>query len=153
MQKISKALDDITTPIFSKNGFIDQKLIKFWPVIVGESLAQFTTPEKIAFSGSRTRQGVLHIAISNPALALEIQSQEGRIVEKISTYFGYQAVSRIRLVMEKNAGKKISNDNKVTRTKITQSDKENIKQSLKCIDDKELAAVLTSMLSSMFEDY
>lgn len=151
MQKISKALDDITNPIFSKNGFIDHKLLKFWPVIVGDSLSQFTTPVKIAFSGGRTRQGVLHIAISNPALALEIQAQEGRIVEKIATYFGYQAVSRVRLIMERNAGKKISNDNKVSKTKISPSDNENIKQSLKEVKDKELAEVLKAMSSSLFE--
>lgn len=151
MKNIGRSLDNITSPIFSKNGFVDQKIIKYWPLIVGDSLAKYTSPIKITFAGERTRGGVLHIGISNPSLSLEIQSQEFRFIEKISTYFGYQAVSRIRLSVEKKAGKKPDNDNKLTKSNITESEKKELLKHIEKHPDPELRKVFQSLLGNMFE--
>ncbi len=92
--------DDLTKSTFKKYGFINVKILNQWDIIVGEALAKVCLPEKITFEPGQTRSGILHITVTNPAFSLEIQSYEGRIIERIATFFGYKAVSKIRIAVK-----------------------------------------------------
>jgi len=72
-------------------------LITEWPSIVGETLAAWASPLKLAFPRGRRDLAVLHIQVSGAA-ALEIQHDEPRIIERINRFFGYAAVARLKLI-------------------------------------------------------
>jgi hypothetical protein len=82
---------------FKKHGFINLRLLQDWPEIVGKQLAQICRPMKINFNPGQSQAGVLHLQITNPAFSLAVTSQQTRIIDKISTYFGYKAVSKVRI--------------------------------------------------------
>lgn len=135
-RKFSSIYDTVTRDCFSKYGFVNTKIIEQWRSIVGEHLANISVPEKISFNGHNLSGGILHIAISSPAFALEIKAQEGRIIEKISVFFGYKAVSSIRTRIHAGFAKKTFTQNTLKTDNIQQPD--NISQ----LKDAELKEVL-----------
>lgn len=101
----------ITRPVFEKFGFQRAALLSEWDVIIGEPLSQFTAPEQIKWPkvhddhvGDETRKEVraregatLVIRVEGP-VSLEVQHQSQQIIERINSYFGYRAVSQIRIL-------------------------------------------------------
>ena len=100
--KLDSALADAMKPSCQKYGFITYRIIAYWSQIVGEKMASLSSPLQIIFEPHKNYNGTLLIATSNPGFALEIQSSQNVILSKISTYFGYQAVSKIRIKIMKN---------------------------------------------------
>lgn len=78
-------------------------LLEHWEEIVGADYARCTTPVKVTFphalpgslnaSGKRG-DGTLHIRLPQ-GLVMEFTYQTERIKQRITAYFGYQAISRI----------------------------------------------------------
>jgi len=98
VETLGRTVNRLTGRVFGKRGMDDGAIARHWPEIAGETLARVSVPEKIAYEkGERTR-GTLQLRVSNSALATEIQHSEPIIVERINTYFGYQAVARLRLI-------------------------------------------------------
>ncbi|MEO8668402.1 MAG: DciA family protein [Bauldia sp.] len=93
---VGKALD----PVAAKRGFATADLLASWPDIVGRRNAEFTAPEKITWpreSGDGTGAGTLHMRVDGPRAVL-IQHEIGQIIERLNSFFGYAAITRIRLV-------------------------------------------------------
>jgi len=152
LKSFSRLFDDVTKLSFSKHGFANHKIAAYWPMILGKTLAQFTVPQKIVFKPGQSRDGVLYIGVSNPGLSLEIQSCEAKIVEKISQFFGYQAVSRIRVNIDRGAAK--SDTKKApqdVREVISNDDFKSFEQDLENIKDEELKNTLTSLMKSLYK--
>ncbi|HUD52763.1 DUF721 domain-containing protein [Parvibaculum sp.] len=93
----------ITRDIFRKRGFSQSHILAHWPAIIGEALAEYCSPEKLAFprtpNEGRGPQGsaTLTVRVDGP-IALEIRHLEPQIVERINGYYGYTAVARLKLV-------------------------------------------------------
>lgn len=93
----------ITRDIFRKRGFAQGHILAHWPEIVGMALAEYSSPEKLAFprgpsEGHRSSAGAtLTVRVDGP-VALEIRHLEPQIVERINGYYGYNAVSRLKLI-------------------------------------------------------
>ena len=75
---------------YRQHGFAESRLITDWQVIVGERLAEVCLPEKLS------RDGALSIRVT-PAFALELQHLEPKVLERIATFFGHRAVTRLKL--------------------------------------------------------
>lgn len=65
-----------------------------WPQIVGSDFARFCEVEKLTFPYKQRQNGRLTVRASS-AMAVAITYQEPLILEKINSYFGYQAVSKL----------------------------------------------------------
>lgn len=94
---LSATLDRLTRPVFRRRGFAEGAVLTDWPAIVGTHLAERSAPEKIVPAGPRG-EGTLHLRIKDGALALELQHLEPILLERINGYFGYRAVSRLRMI-------------------------------------------------------
>lgn len=88
---ISSALQKVTEKIYRKRGFASAGVLNNWAAIVGEDLARHSMPERLG------NDGTLHLRIDGP-LATEIKHQEPQILERIASYFGYRAVTRLSLL-------------------------------------------------------
>ncbi|MBN07910.1 MAG: hypothetical protein CMM45_08770 [Rhodospirillaceae bacterium] len=98
LRTISANVEKITKPIFGKRGFGEAAIVTDWPHIVGATLARHTMPELISFPRSGRTDGTLKLKIDSSALALELQHLTPQLIDKINTYFGCGAVSRIQIV-------------------------------------------------------
>ncbi|HEY0835526.1 MAG TPA: DciA family protein [Azospirillum sp.] len=94
---IGRTVPDVAGKALGKRGLAFGSLITEWPSIVGQQMSLRTAPEKLAFPRGKREDATLHIRAMG-AVALELQHLEPLIIERINGYFGYRAVSRIRLV-------------------------------------------------------
>lgn len=121
MKPLTRALDKVTKPTFAKRGFASIRIITDWEKIVGHDVASCSTPRNLLFPKDKNSGGTLHIEVAHSALATEIVYMEPFILEKISCYFGYKAVSKLKVIQnikanwqnteEQQPDKKISLEN------------------------------------------
>jgi hypothetical protein len=97
MRALGASIDKLTRQSFGQRGLTDGKIIHHWPEIIGEMMAVGSLPEKITYTKGQRGRGTLHLRVSNSGLATEIQHLEPMILERVNTYFGYQAVARLKL--------------------------------------------------------
>lgn len=88
-------MSKVAGPVIRKRGLAEARIVTDWPKIVGAQVAACTCPEKLA-PGSDGVDGTLHIRVAG-GWATELQHLEPVFVEKVNAYFGYKAVSRLRL--------------------------------------------------------
>jgi len=86
----------IVRPIFKARGLMEGKIITHWPQIVGEKFARLALPEKITFARGKKTEGTLHLSVTSSG-ALLLQYAQDLILEQVNTYFGYKALSTLRM--------------------------------------------------------
>ncbi len=91
---LDKLVEQLTRPMFKTQGLGGSRIVSQWQSIVGKELAQHTLPEKLSFPKGKQTGGTLVISTEN-GFATELQHRIPQIIERLSTYLGYQAVSRI----------------------------------------------------------
>jgi len=96
LRAIAAEIPGIAGAALGKRGFGEAQLVAQWPSIIGESLAQGVSPERLSFARGERREGTLHLRVA-PGLALEVQHREPVLVERINAFFGYRAVARLAL--------------------------------------------------------
>ena len=98
---LNNILPDVTKTAFRKRGITEIKLINDWQLIVGEELAKNCSPDRIIYAKKGSGKGAtLYINVYG-SIALELQHMEPIIIDKISGYFGYNAVAKIKLIQTK----------------------------------------------------
>lgn len=95
-QTVGAILPRIAGKALGKNGLGEAHLIQHWPEVVGERLAESTSPDKLRFPRGARRDGTLRLRVA-PGIALEIQHSEPVLLERINSFFGYRAVARLSL--------------------------------------------------------
>lgn len=116
-------LPQLTRKAFENFGFSTASLILDWPMIIGPDLAACTMPEQIKWppkkptpsisctSREDSRPGAaLLILRVDPSYLLEATYSSKLIIDRINSYFGYQALAEIRMLSyplnsSKNANK------------------------------------------------
>jgi hypothetical protein len=94
---LAATLPKVTKPALEKHGRAYASLIGEWTNIVGPALAEVSLPEKLAAARDRTGGGVLTVRVAGAA-ATELQHLTPQILDRINTYLGFAAVSRLKLV-------------------------------------------------------
>lgn len=94
---VARTLD----PLVARRGFATAELITRWAEIAGPDLARVTRPEQInwpraAEGEPESRPGIVILRVEGRA-ALDVQHGSGQIVERINAYFGWRAVSGLRI--------------------------------------------------------
>lgn len=98
----------LTRKAFEKYGFSTATLITEWPTIVGTEMAAWTAPERLKWprlaedadggEPARSRSRATLVLRVDQARALDVQYKARQIIERINAYFGYAAVSEIRII-------------------------------------------------------
>ena len=96
-RRIGRTVQDVAGKALGKRGLAFGSLITDWPSIVGQQMSQRTAPDKLSFPRGKRENATLHIRAMG-AIALELQHLEPQIIERINSFFGYNAVARIRLI-------------------------------------------------------
>ena len=95
---LTKDIGQLTKNIFGARGFSGVDLIANWVDIVGEELSLGVLPVRLTFPYQKRTNGVLHVRAAGGTFALLFEHQKVRVLERVNTYFGYPAISDIRIV-------------------------------------------------------
>lgn len=102
METLSKHFREITKAAFARHGFAQADVVAHWDAIVGEELAAVSAPDRIKWprgaAEEARKQGGTLIIRAAPGRALELQYEASRIIAAINRFFGYGAVSQIKVV-------------------------------------------------------
>jgi hypothetical protein len=85
---------------FARQGFAQSELVTRWKDIVGPEVAAHAEPLKMRWNrtsdGESAEPATLVLRVEGP-VAIEIQHLAGVIIERVNRFFGWQAVSGLRL--------------------------------------------------------
>jgi hypothetical protein len=101
MQTLDKEFRVLTRAAFARYGFAYADLITQWPAIVGESVARWSEPERIKWprmAGDERKQGGTLVIRVTPGRGLELQHETPRIIERINAFYGYAAISSVKIM-------------------------------------------------------
>jgi hypothetical protein len=100
MERLDKHFKQLTRAAYEKHGFAYGEVLTQWEAIVGEKLARQTRPLKIKWprQGSSPRKygGTLMVQAA-PGFAMELHYESPRLIERLNSYFGYGAISAIKI--------------------------------------------------------
>ena len=153
LQSLSQTLLPIAQSILGKNGFVETDIITNWVEIICEQLAQYSFPQKIEFPKDKKNNGCLHITVPSGAFAVEIKHREKYILDKINTYFGYNAVSSLRIIQNNElciSDYNIKKTNKKALPQISKEDSDFIKNISNEINNENLKEILIKLGHSVY---
>ena len=149
-KKLADTLDAVTHSAFIKKGFHERKIITDWELIVGEQFSYYTCPRKLTLH-TRTNEGILYIECYTSSIALQISYMEPLIIEKIATYFGYRAVSKLRIIQKPLSVRSTSPVlSKTPIASLPTHIQSNLTHLLQDIDDPDLKEQLHTLGRSIF---
>jgi hypothetical protein len=89
--------------IAGKHGFAEADVLLNWPAIAGAELAATCQPVKVSYGPQRTLGATLVVQASS-ARAPEIEMKGPMIVERVNQYYGYRAITRLRVTQSTGLG-------------------------------------------------
>ena len=155
LQALSQTLLPLAKNILGKKGFIETDIIACWNEIIGEQLAQYSFPQKIDFPQNKRNNGCLHLAVPSGAFAVEIKHQEKYILDKINTYFGYNAISSLKIIQnnELSLTPQLNNKTKINnKASLTKEEIADIQNASNEIKNKNLKEILIKLGHSIYAD-
>lgn len=97
----TRTLAECTTPLTDEalggRGKMQARLLRDWPQIVGPDMAKRCAPDSLTFPRDGGGNGTLTLRAS-AAHALDIHYAEPVLLERLASYFGYRAITRLRIV-------------------------------------------------------
>lgn len=105
--QIAEVANRLLDPILTKRAGINTLLLGSWDEIAGEQFADCSRPERIRWprqdgpneTGGGFSPGQLTIACEG-ARALFLMHQEAELISRVNSFFGYRAISQIRIVQK-----------------------------------------------------
>ena len=154
-KKIGDTLSKINKNYSSKFGKIEFIILSKWTQIVGSFFADHSEPDKISRITEEFNEfdepiykNFLHVRVS-PAAAVEFQHYKDTIIEKINSFFGYKAITDLRLqqnfIPENKTGRSTNQFDK----EISEEEKVSIKSEISSIKDKELEKSIVNLGASI----
>ena len=148
--QIHKHFRAVTRKAFERYGFAYAEILSRWREIAGDEIAAFSAPERIRWPRTgadgtvpdrRKLGGTLVIRVTD-GRAVELQHQTARIVDRVNTYYGYEAITGLKLVQ----GPLPRQDRPVSRPVDLDAEQEaDLELSLARIDDEDLRRALARL--------
>lgn len=155
LSSISQTILPFAKRILGKKGFVEVDILTNWHKIAGDELADYSFPQKIDFRRGEKTNGILHLCVPTGAFALEIQHREKFILEKINTYFGYCAVSGLKIIQNNDLtleDMKKNNPPQAEKNLVTPDEENYIKSLAGDVNNSELKEILVKLGKSVFNN-
>ncbi len=96
METLTKYFIRLTQPVMGRHGFAQADLLSQWETIAGADVAAACVPSQI----KKPRDGGAGTLVlkAYPGMALDVQYRGPQIIERVNGYFGYQAISAVKVV-------------------------------------------------------
>ncbi len=133
----------LTKPIFRKRGLAGGAIVNDWPLIAGDHLASHSAPEKIHYPPGGKKAGTLHLRVDSGGMATELQHMEPVLIERINAFFGYKAVSRLRIIQAPLPPRQ--EHNQTEPPPLSDAQEKDLGEKLQSVDDPDLRAALDTL--------
>lgn len=87
----------------AKRGFVEARLLTDWRGIVGDALGALCRPVKVSYAGGSPGLGATLVVTAEGARAPEVEMRRPQIIERVNAFYGYRAVSRLRIDQSRSA--------------------------------------------------
>ena len=139
LRTVSNSLPNGLKKILKKGGHNYSTIIENWSNLVGKKISNVCYPKSIK-TNKELKNGVLVLNVFHgDQVFIEYSKQD--IVDKINTFFGYQFIKEVRLVLIKEKIQKIKKYN------FHQETKTKFKKKVEKITDVSLKKNLTNLLN------
>ena len=142
-QSIGDSIKNINRNFTSKFNKLDFVIQSNWSEIVGSYFKEYTEPNQITkvpdFKNELEEteyKNYLNVSVA-PAVAIEFQHFKNVVIEKINSYFGYKAISEIRIHQKKDY-KENNNYQLKMKENSSKIDENMIKKDVNGLEDKDL---------------
>lgn len=145
MVNISMAVNETARPLFIKRGFAENRIITDWNLIAGEHIGKFSNPRRLSFRQNTSSDGTLFVEVYNSISAMEMEHLAPVIIEKISLYFGYKAVNKIKIIQNPGGGSRVENKDFYRKEpRLSEAQNQKLASMLEGITDEDLKNKLAS---------
>lgn len=141
---LNKMLHPILKPTLSKRGLAEATILLDWNKIVEDEIAALSYPEKVMYSPGKKSKGTLLLNV-DPSAALQLQYSLDLIIDRINGYYGYEAISRIKLLQQPLPSKSFSTSSSSRKKDLNPFDE----ISLEGIHDPELKEALINLAKTL----
>lgn len=139
-QSIDQKLNNLLAPIFSgskKEFIIINNLVKNWSEIIGAKYSKLCYAKAVSFDKTQ-KTAKLTIAVHNAAVGFFLENSSEIILERIATFYGYKAITKIIIKQEPKNIKSAD----TSEIKLPQAEEKFLADKISGIADQELAATL-----------
>ena len=151
---VAKNIRPLIQSLLGQKGIMQLEILGHWKEIVGDDLSAYSFPEKIEFRQGAKNGGIVHLIVPSGAFALELQHREKQIISKINVYFGYNAVSSIRIRQDGEFNfeqlKPIHKHNKSNDILVSEEEKKYIEEMSSEVKNEKLKEILIKLGYSVF---
>ena len=148
MKSLDHHFRRITRPAFEHYGFAHGDLVAQWAAIAGDDVAALCSPERMVWPRGRDKQqrqseGATLTVRAYQGAGLALSYQVTAIMDRINGFFGYQAVTNLKIVQgtrTKNSPSATGDIAKPARDVI-----ERVQQKTGAVQDSELKEALTRL--------
>jgi len=139
----------ILSPALKRRGFAHAEVLQRWPEIAGSALAANSRPERLWWPKSEEEGdgATLHLLVAS-GWALEVQHLEPMIIERVNRFFGWRAVTRLKL---RQGPVKAPRAARVPKQRpLTAPERAELDSAIAAVDDPALKARLERLGSAIF---
>jgi len=153
LTNVAQAINPLLRQLLGNTGMITVELLNSWQDIVGEDISAYCWPQNIVFKKNERTDGCLNLNVLAGAFALEIQQKQQQIIEKINVFFGYPAISKLKICQIADPqnfliGKK--NIDKMQKNVVSPEEESYITELIKDVNDDELRQTLKKIGCAVF---
>ena len=104
MDRLDKHFRRLTRQVFTRYGFAYGEVLSQWSAVVGEELGRLSVPERIRWprsggtAGDGAKRGGTMVLRVAEGRALEFQHLVPHIIERINGFYGYEAVTAVKIL-------------------------------------------------------
>ena len=138
-QQLARDATGLLKHHLSARGFQQVEIVTRWGEIAGAKLAEHCFPYRLSQGGA---SGATLTLIADYRAALELQHQAPKLIDKINTYFGKAAVSKIKVVAG-DIPKPRSNH--AAKRPLSAEEEATLAERLAAVKDAELRAALARL--------
>ena len=141
IKPVGNSLPSSVKTILKKGGHNYSSILNKWTDLVGKKISSVAYPKSIK-SGKDLKNGTLFVNV-NHGDQLNVEYQKKNIVDKINSYFGYNFIKEIRLVL-------------IKRNVVQEKKSKNMKEDsakLKNTIEKVESFILKKNLSSLIDTF
>ena len=150
---VAKTIRPLAKQLLGKNGFMQIELLSSWEEIVGEKLSSYVLPQKISFAKDERTNGTLFLMVFGGAFAMEVESKKLQILQKVNAFFGYEALSKIKIMQNNNPHNFLMDKNVYDKPKknlVSEEEETYIDELIKDVDDENLRLKLINLGCAVF---
>ncbi len=141
-RRIDRLVGPIARPALKKHGFHEFHIFEHWADIVGDELAQDCVPLRLSRSRSAQAGSTLVIRVAGHR-ALDVEYATPQLLERLNTYLGGRAVSRLKLVQGPTDN--LDQPPPSPLPDISAEAKKQVSESTKSIENQSLRAAIQSL--------